>query len=346
MRRDALGAVLVALLALGAGLLCLAAFFLVAGFNPVAALGAMVEGAAGSWYAFTSGTLLRAVPLGLIALGFALAYRAGAINIGGEGQFYLGAMAATAVGVWGGGMVGGWGGGVVVVLFAALVAGALWAVVPAWLRLRFGVLEVISTLLLNFVAEALVSYAVQGPLQESQHIYPQSDPIAASARLPLIPGTRLHLGIVLLLVMSAILWFVFARTRVGFELKAAGAGPAAARISGGIKVDRLGAMALLGSGALAGLAGGVEVAGVSYALYPNLSPGYGFTAIAVALLARQSPPAIVAAAILFGGLESGAAAMQRDAGVPAVAVYVAEAVAIIAIILADTLAHRRRMVTA
>lgn len=338
MRRDALGAILVALLALGAGLLCLAAFFLVAGFNPVTALGAMFEGAAGSWYAFTSATLLRAVPLGLIALGFALAYRAGAINIGGEGQFYLGAMAATTVGLWGGGLVG--------VLVAAFIAGALWAVVPAWLRLRFGVLEVISTLLLNFVAEALVSYAVQGPLQESQHIYPQSDPIAVSARLPLIPGTRLHLGIILLLVMSAILWFVLARTRVGFELKAAGAGPAAARISGGIKVDRLGAMALLGSGALAGLAGGVEVAGVSYALYPNLSPGYGFTAIAVALLARQSPPAIVAAAILFGGLEAGAAAMQRDAGVPAVAVYVAEAVAIIAIILADTLAHRRRLVAA
>ncbi len=338
MRRDAVSAILVALMALGAGLLVLAAFFLVAGFNPVAALGAMVEGAAGSWYAFTSATLLRAVPLGLIALGFSLAYRAGALNIGGEGQFYLGAMAATAVGLWGGGLAG--------VLLAAFIAGALWAVVPAWLRLRFGVLEVISTLLLNFVAEGLVSYAVQGPLQESQHIYPQSDPIGATARLPLIPGTRLHLGIVLLLVMSAILWFVFARTRIGFELRAAGAGPAAARISGGIKVGRLAAMALLGSGALAGLAGGVEVAGVSYALYPNLSPGYGFTAIAVALLARQSPPAIVAAAILFGGLEAGAAAMQRDAGVPAVAVYVAEAVAIIAIILADTLSQRRRLVTA
>lgn len=342
--RGVLPAPLVALLALGAGLLALAGFFLLAGFNPVEALGAMLRGAAGNWYAFTSGTLLRAVPIGLIALGFALAYRAGAINIGGEGQFYLGAMAATVVGLNVGHLPGL--AAIPLVLLAAFIAGALWVLVPAWLRIRFGVLEVISTLLLNFVAESLVSWMVQGPLQESQGIYPQSDPIAPSAQLSLIPGTRLHTGIFLLLAVSSVLWFLFQRTRIGFQLKAAGLGPDAARIAGRIPVEKVTGLALLGSGALAGLAGGVEVAGVSHALYPSLSPGYGFTAIAVALLARQSPPAIVVAAILFGGLEAGAAAMQRDAGVPAVAVYVAEAVAIIAILLADTLAHRRRLAVA
>jgi simple sugar transport system permease protein len=227
-------------------------------------------------------------------------------------------------------------------LAAALTAGALWIAVPVWLRQRFGVLEVISTLLLNFVAEALVSWAVQGPLQEATHVYPQSDPLPASALLPLVPGTRLHLGFVLALVAAGALWWVYRRTRLGFELLAAGAGPRAAQVSGRIAVGRLAAGALLLSGALAGLAGGAEVMGVSRALYPNLSPGYGFTGIAVALLARGHPLGILASAVLFGALEAGAGAMQREAAVPAVAVYVAEAVIIVAVLLADTWRVRAR----
>jgi general nucleoside transport system permease protein len=211
---------------------------------------------------------------------------------------------------------------------------------PVWLKLRFGVLEVISTLLLNFVAESLVSLMVQGPLQESQHIYPQSDPIAEAARLPVLPGTRLHAGLLLALVGAAMLWYVFARTLWGFRLRAVGAGPRAAEISGRIDARRMGAVALLASGALAGLAGGVEVSGVSYALFQNLSPGYGFTAIAVALLARLHPLGVVATGILFGALEAGAGAMQRDAGVPAVAVYVVEAVVIVVVLLAEASARR------
>ena len=345
MKRPRVVPLLLPLASLGAGLAVLAAFFSILGYDPVLALGAMVRGAFGSWYAFASGTLVRAIPLMLIALGFTVGLRAGVLNIGGEGQFYAGAVAAAWIGL----KLGAWPGfaATTAVLAVALVAGACWVAVPAWLRLRFGVLEVISTLLLNFVAEALVSYMVQGPLQESQHIYPQSDQLPLSARLPVFPGTRLHLGILLALSCSMIAWYVFRRTMTGFELRAVGRGPRAARVTGGLRVQRLGAMALLVSGALAGLAGGTEVSGVSYALYPNLSPGYGFTAIAVALLARQSPMGIVLSAILFGALEAGAGAMQRDAGVPAVAVYVAEAVTIIAVLLADALSSRRRdMVTA
>jgi simple sugar transport system permease protein len=329
---------------LGTGIAVLALFFAVSGYDPTAALAAMVRGAFGSWYAFTSGTLLRAVPLMLIALGFTVGLRAGILNIGGEGQFYAGAIAATWIGLKLGASPAATA--IPLLLLVAFLAGACWVAVPAWLRIRFGVLEVISTLLLNFVAEALVSFMVQGPLQEPQHIYPQSDQLPVAARLAVFPGTRLHLGILLALSCSLVLWYVFRRTMTGFELQAVGRGPRAARISGGIRVQRLGAVALLVSGAFAGLAGGVEVSGVSYALYPNLSPGYGFTAIAVALLARQSPIGIVASAILFGALEAGAAAMQRDAGVPAVAVYVAEAVTIIAVLLADAAASRRHMVTA
>ena len=345
MNRSRVIPLLLPLVSLGAGLAALAVFFNLLGYDPVLALGAMVRGGFGSWYAFASGTLVRAIPLMLIALGFTVGLRAGVLNIGGEGQFYAGAIAAAWIGL----KLGSWPGfaAIPLVLAVAFVAGACWVAVPAWLRLRFGVLEVISTLLLNFVAEALVSYMVQGPLQESQHIYPQSDQLPLAARLPVFPGTRLHLGILLALSCSVFAWYVFRRTMTGFELRAVGRGPRAARVTGGLRVQRLGALALLVSGALAGLAGGTEVSGVSYALYPNLSPGYGFTAIAVALLARQSPIGIVVSAILFGALEAGAGAMQRDAGVPAVAVYVAEAVTIIAVLLADALSSRRRdMVTA
>jgi general nucleoside transport system permease protein len=320
------------------GLLVLAAGLQLAGYDAATALAALWQGAAGSWYALTSATLVRAVPLVIIGLGIALAFRGGALNIGAEGQFYAGAIAATWVGLH----VDGRPAGVAAtsVLLAATLAGMAWMVVPVWLKLRFGVLEVISTLLLNFVAESLVSLMVQGPLQEAQHIYPQSDPIAEAARLPLLPGTRLHAGLLLALAGAAALWYVFARTLWGFRLRAVGAGPRAAEISGRIDARRMGAVALLGSGALAGLAGGVEVSGVSYALFQNLSPGYGFTAIAVALLARLHPLGVVATGILFGALEAGAGAMQRDAGVPAVAVYVVEAVVIVAVLLAEASARR------
>lgn len=321
-------------MALLVGLAVLAVGLQLGGYDAVAALGALWTGAFGSWYAFTSATLVRSVPLIIIGLGMALAFRGGVFNIGGEGQFYAGAIAATWIGLHLGGLPA------LVALpslvTAAAVAGAAWVVVPVILKRRFGVLEVISTLLLNFVAESLVSLVVQGPLQESQRIYPQSDPIADAARLPVLPGTRLHAGIVIGLVGAAMLSYVFRRTLWGFRLRAVGAGPRAAEVSGRVDAGRMTAATLLLSGAIAGIAGGVEVSGVSYALYQNLSPGYGFTAIAVALLARLDPLGVVATGVLFGALEAGAGAMQRDAGVPAVAVYVVEAVVIVVVLLADT----------
>lgn len=324
--------------AVGLGLAALAAGLTLAGYDAGAALAALGRGAFGSWYAFTSVTLVRAVPLILIGLGIALGFRAGAFNIGAEGQFYAGAIAATWVGLHTGDLPAVLA--IPAVWSAALVAGACWVAVPVGLRLRYGVLEVISTLLLNFVAEALVSFVVQGPLQEHQGIYPQSDPIALSARLPLIAGTRLHAGVFVALGCAGGLWYLFARTRWGFMLRAVGTGPRAAEVSGRIDSRRVVAQALLASGAIAGLAGGVEVSGVSYALYQNLSPGYGFTAIAVALLARLHPVGVVGAGLLFGALEAGAGAMQRDAGVPAVAVSVVEAVVLIVVVIAAAGVHR------
>ncbi len=319
-------------LAFGVGLLVLVGFLTVAGYDVGPALAALWRGAFGSRDAILSATLVRSVPLLLLGLAFALGARAGGLNIGMEGQFAVGAIAATWIGL----AVGGWPVPLAIgaVLLAGTIAGLLWMVVPVALRARFGVTEVISTLLLNFVAEAAVSWMVAGPLQEANGTYPQSDPIAQAARLPrLFVGDRVHLGLVLALLIAVAMAVVFQRSRLGFALRAAGAGPAATRISGRAPLSRLIALALLGSGALAGLGGAVEVSGVSYALYQRLSPGYGFTAIAVALLGRLRPMAIVVAALLFGALEAGAGAMQRDAGVPAVAVMVVEAVVILAMVL-------------
>ncbi len=331
--RQQLDELRVTAIALVLGVLALAGFLAAAGFDVILALGALWRGAFGSWDALTSATLIRATPLIVLGLAFALARRAGAFNIGMEGQFALGAIGATLAGLHLAGVPPAIA--VPTTLSAGMLGGALWMVIPVALKLRFGVTEVISTLLLAFVADAVLSWCVTGPLREATGVYPQSDPIAAAARLPrLIAGSRLHAGVLVALAVSLVLAILIRRSRWGFQLRAVGAGAAAARVSGGIKTDRVLAGALLWSGALAGLGGAMEVSGVSYALYQNLSPGYGFTAIAVALLGRLQPLAVVAAGLLFGALEAGAGAMQRDAGIPAVAVQVVEAVVILTLIVA------------
>ena len=325
-------------LALGLGMLALGVGLEVAGFNSIDALGAMWRGAFGSWYALTSATLVRAVPLILIGLGVAFAFQAGAFNIGAEGQFYAGAIAATWIGLKVGTLPAPLA--VTFPLVAAVAAGALWIALPVWLRHRFGVLEVISTLLLNFVADALISLMVLGPLQESRGIYPQSDPVALSGRLPFLATTRLHWGFVAAIALAIALAWVRSRTMWGFRFRAVGANPRAAAVSGRLPVTRVISYALFISGMLAGLAGGMEITGVTYALFQNLSPGFGFTGIAVALLARLNPLGVIGTGILFAALETGAAAMQREAGVPAVVVYVVEATIIIVVLITDALVRR------
>ena len=288
------------------------------------------RGSFGSAHAFLSGTLVRAIPLTLIGVGIALAFRAGVFNIGGEGQFLLGAVAAAIVGL---AMPAPGPLPVVVALAAAAAAGGAWAAIAALLRSRFGVLEVISTIMLNFVALNFVSYLVRGPLQEPTGVYPQTDPIAVAARLPrLWEATRLHAGLFLALSAAAGAWWLLARSATGFRLRAAGASPSAAAVSGRIDVGRVTVGALAASGALAGLAGGVEVSGVTYVLYENLSPGYGFAAIAVAILARLRPEWVPVSAVFFAGLEAGALGMQRDAGVPSVVALALEAAVILMVV--------------
>jgi len=326
------------------GTLAVAALLLaLGGFSPSLAFSTLVSGAVGSVDRVLSVTLVRAVPLILTGLAVALAFRAGVWNIGAEGQFYAGAVAATWVGLWGGGM-SGWV-GLPMVLVASALAGAMWTLIPALMRLRLGVGEVITTILMNFVAIHLVGWLVNGPLQEARGVFPQSDAIGEWARLPILfPGSRLHLGFVLALALGGGMAWWAARTRGGFRVRVTGLSVRAARVAGRIDTARLQFRTFLVSGALAGLAGGVEVAGVTYALYDNLSPGYGYTAIAVALLAGLNPVGVLAVGILLGGIEGGAGAMQREAGIPAVWVDGMEAFAILAVVALEGV--RRTLVAA
>jgi simple sugar transport system permease protein len=333
----ALAVVVLAAIALSSALLLLAG-----GYQVGAGLRALWLGSFGSWYAFTSSTLVRAIPLMFTGCAVSVAFRAGVFNIGAEGQFLSGAAAATALVL--ALPLGRLPAPVLIVsaLLVATAAGAAWAAIAALLRARFGVLEVISTIMLNFVALYAVSYLVRGPLQEPTRVYPQSATIVDALHLPRIPGAgRLHVGLVIAVLSTVLAGWFFRRAAAGFRLIAVGESPSAAASAGGIDVPRTMARALMASGGLAGLAGGVEVLGITFALYENISPGYGYTAIAVALLAGLDPWRVLLTSMLFGALEAGAGAMQRDAGVPSSLVSVIEALLILAVVVGRAARVRR-----
>ena len=332
-------AAILAAIALGTALL-----LYLGGYQVGAGLRALWSGSLGSWYAFASSTLVRAIPLMLTGCAVSIAFRAGVFNIGAEGQFLTGAGAATAIvltpllqrppaAVT-----------VVLALLIAAVAGAAWAAIAAVLRARFGVLEVISTIMLNFVALYGVSYLVRGPLQEPTRIYPQSSTIPDAFHLPRITGAgRLHIGLVLAILLTVLAGWILRRTAAGFRIVAVGESPSAAASAGEIDVSKTATRAFMASGALAGLAGGVEVLGITFALYENISPGYGYAAIAVALLAGLDPWRVLLTSVLFGALEAGSGAMQRDASVPSTLVSVIEALLILTVIGAQALRLRRTL---
>lgn len=310
------------------------------GYDTARALAALWDGAFGSPYALLSATLVRATPLLFVGLAVGLAFRAGVLNIGAEGQLLAGATMAVTFGLFLGQLPRPLA--LPLVLLAGAAAGSAWAGIAAWLRHRFGVLEVISTLMLNFVAVYLVSWAVRGPLQESTRVYPQTPELANTMRLPiLIAGHRLHLGFVLALALAGALWWFLMHTAAGFRVRAVGASASTARSAGGIRASRTTAFVFIASGALAGLGGASEVTGVTFSLYEGISPGYGYSAIAVALLARLHPLAIIGTALLFGALEAGSSAMQRDANVPSVLAAVVEALVVLGVLALDRARMRR-----
>ena len=310
------------------------------GYDPAAAAAAMVRGSVGSWDTFVSITLVRSVPLILTGLAVALAFRAGVWNIGAEGQLYAGAVAAVFVALSLPGLPAPLL--IPVVLLVGGLAGAAWALLPTVMGLRLGIGEVITTILMNFVAIYAAAYLMHGPLQESRGVFPQTDRIVEAARLPvMLPGTRLHLGFGLAVALAAVLAVVLARTRFGFQLRSVGQSPTAAGVSGRVNPGRILLISFLASGAIAGLAGAVQISGLTFAMYEDLSPGWGYTAIAVALLAGLNPMGVVFTGVLFGALEAGGGAMQRDAGIPYAWVDVVEALTILAVLGLDRVRRER-----
>ena len=326
-------------LAIAAVALIAAGLLHVSGYDVVQSARALWGGAFGSVDAFVSSTLVRATPLLIMGSAVALAFRVGVFNVGGDGQFLVGAAASTWVAIMSSALPRGVA--ILLALAAGAVAGALWGALPALFRRHWSVFEVLTTLMMNFIAAHLISYLVRGPLQEPTRVYPQSQTISDALQLPVIfPGGRLHAGFFIALFCAVGAWLWLSRRSGGFNARVTGANPLAAASAGRIDTSAVAFRVFVAGAALCGLAGAVEVLGVTFALYENLSPGYGFTAIAVALLAGLHPLGVLVSAVCLAALDAGASAMQREAGVPSVTVWVIQALLVVAALAAPALRTR------
>jgi simple sugar transport system permease protein len=300
------------ILALLTGALLLA----LTGKDPLQVYSVMFYGAFGSKYGLTE-TVVKATPLLLAGLGLAVAFRMQLWNIGGEGQIYMGAFGATWVALtipdqpaW-----------VVLpaMMLAGAVAGGLWAVIPAIPRAYLGVNEIITTLMLNYVAILWIDYLVYGPWKDpAGYNFPLTPSFSESAILPTLGDTRIHAGLLIGVVLAIILYLLIFRTKFGYEIRVLGESPEAARYAGMNITGKI-ILVMMISGAICGLAGMAELSGVTHRLQQGFSPGYGYTAIIVAWLTKLNPLGIIIVALLFGGLQVGGFAVQMN-GVPATVV--------------------------
>ena len=320
-----------AVVALGAGLSIL--FLAVTGADLGEALPALYQGAFGDARSFEE-TLRQSIPIMIIGLGVAVGLRAGLFNIGGEGQLYVAALAAIVVSqmlpvdiaVL----------AVLLVLVVGAIAGGIWGGVTGWMRARLGMNEVITTILLNEIGFLLAAWAVHGPLRDrAGGGYPWSEKIAVPFRLPVIEigSLRIPLGIVIGLVLALGVFILLERSIKGLEIRMLGDNPAATEFSGS-SAGRLAIFAMAVAGGLAGVAGVVELAGTQDRLSDFFSPGFGFTAIAVALVGNARAGGVVVAAFFFGGLRAGASSMERIAQVPASTSLIAQAIIILLLVVA------------
>ncbi len=327
--------------AVGTALLVAGLLIAIAGANAVQALGLILKGALGSRLGLTE-TLTRATPLILTGLAAAVAFRARLWNIGAEGQFYLGALAVTAFG-----LVPGLAGAppalaILACLAAGAAAGAALLLVPATLKLRFGVDEVVTTLLLNFVAILFVSMMIEGALRDPLAFgWPQSVPVPDAALLPgLVERSRLHAGLIFAVLLAALVWWVQARTVFGLRARATGLNARAAAFAG-VPLGRTLTLVACLSGGLAGLAGAVEVMGVKGYVTTDLSPGYGYAGIVIAMLANLNPLGVIAAALFSAVMFVGADSMSRALGVPSYIADVTVALSLLTMLVALFLAQYR-----
>ena len=313
-------------------------FMLASGHDPLSAYGSMLGYALGTKNGFAE-VVVRAIPLTLTGLGVAVAFRAKLFNVGADGQIMIGGITAVALVTLAPGLPA-WS-MAVVFLAVGFVGGGLYGGIAGWLRARYNANEIIVTIMLNYIALQILAWVVRGPLQETMAIFPRSDAIPDAAVLDVIVAdSRVHGGLILALAATVLVYLIMRHSVFGYQLRVVGANPVAARF-GGVN-DRfaiLAAMAL--SGALAGLAGASEVAGIHQRLQDNFAAGFGVAAIAVALLARLNPLAVPLAALLFGVLHVGSGVLQRESGIPIPIVWIVEGVVILAFLVFDYLRVRK-----
>ena len=334
--------ILVLLGALVCALLVGAVFILLAKSDPIKAYGVMFTGPFTSKFGISE-TLVRTVPLLLVGLGIVVSFRSGILNIGGEGQILIGAIASSAVAIF----FSQWPPVFLLpmVLLAGCLGGGLWGGIAGWLKARLAVNEILSTVMLNQIAAQLYIFLIRGPLIDPQQLAygtraPQTALMPESIWLyRLIPGTRLHTGLILAVLVAFLIYVFLWRTTTGYRMRAVGAGPDAARY-GGIRVEFHLVLAMALAGALSGLAGGVEVLGVHHRALEEISAGYGFSGIVAALFGRLHPLGTIPAAVLFGALILGADMMQRAVNIPAAIVMAVQGLVILFVVSSDILLRK------
>lgn len=321
------------------GLMIGALLILIAGRDPLTAYRAMAQGALGGTRQITE-TILKATPLLLVGLGLTVAFRTRVWNIGGEGQYYMGALM--------GGMVALYLPNLprllllLAMIAAGIIGGMLWALIPAYLKIKRGMNEIISTLMLNYIAILLMQYLARGPLQEPGGYLPESAQFVRAARLPNLLGGRVHAGVLIALLLVPLVYGLLWGTPLGFKLRAVGSRDSVARYAG-YRVERLILFALLFSGALAGLAGLIEVSTLHTRLKGDISGGYGFSGILVALLGRLHPAGVAVASVFFAALIIGAQSMHVLSGLPETLADAIQAVVVLSVLATDALVRRERV---
>ena len=341
---DALLPVLATLAALGVG----AVMLLILKVNPIEAYAALWDGAFGSSNAFAE-TLVKATPLLLVALGICISFRGDVINIGGEGQMIIGAILATWVGLTFTGLPGWLV--VTLALVAGFLGGAVWGGIPGVLKAYFSVNEILSTVMMNAIAVQLMNFLLRGPMIDPSQAelaskIPQTARLLDAFRLPRLAPTRLHLGALIAVILAIAVYILLWRTTLGYRIRAVGQNPNASRYAG-IKVQRYMVLALLLSGAFAGLAGATQVFGVNYRMITDgSSSGFtgsaGFNGIVAALFGQLHPLWSIPASILFGALLVGANKMQRVVQVPSALVIALNGLVVVFVVSSEIWRQRRQ----
>ncbi len=301
-----------------------------AGKNPIQAYSEMLKGAVGDPIRIGV-TLTKATPLLFTGLSVALAFRSGLFNIGAEGQLYLGALGGTLVAL----TFPNWPKAILlpVSILAGFLFGALWGAIPGYLKARNQTNEIITTIMMNYIAFWLISYLVHGPMREPDSMYSYTAEVPQAAKLPnLIPGTQLNAGFLIAILLVVIVYVLINHTAIGFRIRAVGANPDAAHYAGmNIRGNTILIMAL--SGGIAGLAGITEILGVQFRLSDFFSSGFGYDGVAVALLGNSHPIGVLLSSLFFGLLRAGAAVMQRRIGVPSAMVLIIQGLAVFFVVI-------------